>query len=192
MKLFQGIQPIQKLRDDQKRMKKVSEVMSGSYVQKSNQDGSVEKTSMSSSAARNIVTNSHVTPSWREIVSLIFSEAGVLHVNWTRVGQCVSHRVYFDQPKPPEKVCFDPCNTYRLRLPLELSCVHDVFHVSNLKKCIADSDLQVPLEEIMVDDKLYLVEEPVEFMDRQVKKLKRSRIPIIKVRWDSRRGAEFT
>nr|GEY10494.1 putative reverse transcriptase domain-containing protein [Tanacetum cinerariifolium] len=82
--------------------------------------------------------------------------------------------------------------SYRLRLPQELSCVHDVFHVSNLKKCIADTDLQVPLEEIKVDDKLYFVEEPVEIVDRQVKKLKRSWILIVKVRWDSRRGAEFT
>nr|GEX62863.1 putative reverse transcriptase domain-containing protein [Tanacetum cinerariifolium] len=63
---------------------------------------------------------------------------------------------------------------YLLRLPQELSCVHDVFHVSNLKKYLTDSDLQVPLEEIKVDDKLYFVEEPVKIVDRQVKKLKRS------------------
>ncbi|GJU12226.1 putative reverse transcriptase domain-containing protein [Tanacetum coccineum] len=81
---------------------------------------------------------------------------------------------------------------YRLRLPQELRCVHDVFHVSNLKKCLAKSDVQVPLEEIKVDDKFYFVEEPVEIVDRQVKKLKRSWIPIVKVCWDSRRGAEFT
>ncbi|GJZ91964.1 putative reverse transcriptase domain-containing protein [Tanacetum coccineum] len=81
---------------------------------------------------------------------------------------------------------------YRLRLPQELSCIHDVFHVSNLKKCLAESDVQVPLEEIKVDDKLYFVEEPVEIVDRQVKKLKRSWILIVKVRWNSRRGAEFT
>ncbi|GJS52728.1 hypothetical protein Tco_0626090 [Tanacetum coccineum] len=55
----------------------------------------------------------------------------------------------------------------------ELRCVHDTFHVSNLKKCLADSELQVPLEEIKIDDKLYFVEEPVEIMDRDVKKLKR-------------------
>nr|GEX21386.1 reverse transcriptase domain-containing protein [Tanacetum cinerariifolium] len=72
---------------------------------------------------------------------------------------------------------------YHLKLPQELSCVHDVFHVSNLKKCLADSDLQVPLEEIKIDDKLYFVEEPVKIIDRQVKKLKRSWIPIVKVRW---------
>nr|GEX67406.1 hypothetical protein [Tanacetum cinerariifolium] len=81
---------------------------------------------------------------------------------------------------------------YRLRLPQELSCVHDVFHVSNLKECLAESDMQVPLEEIKVDDKLYFVEEPMEISGRQFKKLKRSWILIVKVRWDSRRGAEFT
>nr|GEU37450.1 retrotransposon protein, putative, Ty3-gypsy subclass [Tanacetum cinerariifolium] len=81
---------------------------------------------------------------------------------------------------------------YRLKLPKELSCVHNVFHVSNLKKCLAESDLQVPLEEIKIDDKLYFMEEPVEIVDRQVKKLKRSWIPIVKVRWDSQRRVEFT
>nr|GEV95396.1 putative reverse transcriptase domain-containing protein [Tanacetum cinerariifolium] len=87
--------------------------------------------------------------------------------------------------------CVGPV-AYRLNLSQELSCVHDVFHVSNLKKCLADSDLQVPLEEIKVDDKLYFVEEPVEIVDMQVKKLNRSWIPIVKVRWDYRRGAKFT
>ncbi|GKE26599.1 hypothetical protein Tco_1441983 [Tanacetum coccineum] len=81
---------------------------------------------------------------------------------------------------------------YRLRLPQELSCIHDTFHVSNLKKCLADTDLQVPLEEIKIDDKLYFVEEPVKIVDREVKKLKRMWIPIVKVRWNSRQGAEFT
>nr|GEY73212.1 putative reverse transcriptase domain-containing protein [Tanacetum cinerariifolium] len=81
---------------------------------------------------------------------------------------------------------------YRLRLPQELSCIHDVFHVSNLKKSLAESDVQIPLEEIRVDEKMYFIEEPVEIVDRQIKKLKRSWIPIVKVRWDSRRGAEFT
>nr|GEY94915.1 hypothetical protein [Tanacetum cinerariifolium] len=80
----------------------------------------------------------------------------------------------------------------RLKLPQELCCVHDVFHVSNLKKCLADSDLQVPLEEIKIDDKLYFMEEHVEIVDKQVKKLKQSWIPIVNVCWDSRRGAEFT
>ncbi|GJT59112.1 putative reverse transcriptase domain-containing protein [Tanacetum coccineum] len=60
---------------------------------------------------------------------------------------------------------------YRLRLPQELSCIHDTFHVSNLKKCLADTDLQVPLEEIKIDDKLYFIEELVEIVDMEVKKL---------------------
>ncbi|GJV59230.1 hypothetical protein Tco_1465330 [Tanacetum coccineum] len=69
---------------------------------------------------------------------------------------------------------------YRLRLPKELSEVHDTFHVSNLKKCLADANLHVPLEEIKVDKTLHFVEEPVEIIDREVKSLKRSRIPIVK------------
>ncbi|GKD40591.1 putative reverse transcriptase domain-containing protein, partial [Tanacetum coccineum] len=81
---------------------------------------------------------------------------------------------------------------YRLELPQQLSRVHSTFHVSNLKKCLSDEPLAVPLDEIHIDDKLRFVEEPVEIMDREVKRLKRSRIPIIKVRWNSRRGPEFT
>ncbi|GJV88579.1 putative reverse transcriptase domain-containing protein [Tanacetum coccineum] len=77
---------------------------------------------------------------------------------------------------------------YRLRLPQELSSVHDTFHVSNLKKCLADANLHVPLEEIMVDKTLCFVEEPEKIMDREVKKLKCSRIPIVKVRWNSKRS----
>ncbi|GJR70188.1 putative reverse transcriptase domain-containing protein [Tanacetum coccineum] len=81
---------------------------------------------------------------------------------------------------------------YRLRLPEELNSVHDTFHVSNLKKCLADANLHVPLNEIKIDKTLRFVEEPVEIMDREVKSLKRSRIPLVKVRWNSKRGPEFT
>ncbi|GKE16012.1 hypothetical protein Tco_1423589 [Tanacetum coccineum] len=80
---------------------------------------------------------------------------------------------------------------YRLRLHEELNGVHDTFHVSNLKKCLADPTLQVPLDEIQVDAKLNFVEEPVEILEREFKKLKRSRIATVKVRWDSKRGPEF-
>ncbi|GJX82821.1 putative reverse transcriptase domain-containing protein [Tanacetum coccineum] len=80
---------------------------------------------------------------------------------------------------------------YRLDLPEELNGVHDTFHVSNLKKCLADPTLQVPLDEIRVDAKLNFVEEPVEILEKEFKKLKRSRIAIVKVRWDSKRGPEF-
>ncbi|GJU62396.1 putative reverse transcriptase domain-containing protein [Tanacetum coccineum] len=82
--------------------------------------------------------------------------------------------------------------TYRLELPQELSTVHHTFHVSNLKKCYADEPLAMPLEGIHVDDKLQFVEEPVEIMEREIKRLKRSRIPLVKVRWNSRRGPEVT
>ncbi|GJW77954.1 putative reverse transcriptase domain-containing protein [Tanacetum coccineum] len=81
---------------------------------------------------------------------------------------------------------------YRLRLPEELSGVHDTFHVSNLKKCLADASLHVPLDEIKVDKTLHFVEEPIEIMDREVKGLKRSRISLVKVCWNSKRGPEFT
>nr|GEW59153.1 putative reverse transcriptase domain-containing protein [Tanacetum cinerariifolium] len=81
---------------------------------------------------------------------------------------------------------------YRLHLPQELVGVHDTFHVSNLNKCLADVKLDVPLDEVKVDDKLHFVEEPIEILERGVKKLKRRWIPIVKVRWNSRRGPEFT
>ncbi|GKE45022.1 putative reverse transcriptase domain-containing protein, partial [Tanacetum coccineum] len=79
---------------------------------------------------------------------------------------------------------------YRLELPEKLSRVHSTFHVSNLKKCLSDETLVIPLDEIQIEDKLHFREEPVEIMDREVKRLKQSCIPIIKVRWNSRRGLE--
>ncbi|GKD73879.1 putative reverse transcriptase domain-containing protein [Tanacetum coccineum] len=81
---------------------------------------------------------------------------------------------------------------YRLRLPEEWSGVHDTFHVSNLKKCLADASLHVPLNENKVDKTLRFIEEPIEILDREIKSLKRSKISLVKVRWDSKRGPEFT
>ncbi|GJV07087.1 putative reverse transcriptase domain-containing protein [Tanacetum coccineum] len=81
---------------------------------------------------------------------------------------------------------------YKLELPDKLRGIHNTFHVSNPKKCLADENLVIPLEEIQLDDKLHFIEEPVEIMDREVKQLKQSRIPIVKVRWNSRRGPEYT
>ncbi|GJU46440.1 putative reverse transcriptase domain-containing protein [Tanacetum coccineum] len=81
---------------------------------------------------------------------------------------------------------------YRIELLEKLSRVHSTFHVLNLKKCLADEPLAIPLDEIQVNDKLYFIEEPVEIMDREVKCLKQSRIPIVKVCWNSRRDLEFT
>ncbi|GJW82842.1 putative reverse transcriptase domain-containing protein [Tanacetum coccineum] len=81
---------------------------------------------------------------------------------------------------------------YRLELLEQLSRVHSMFHVSKLKKCMADEPLAIPLDEIQVVDKLHFIEEPVKIMDREVKRLKQSHILIVKVRWNSRRGPEFT
>ncbi|GKB48250.1 hypothetical protein Tco_0899003, partial [Tanacetum coccineum] len=81
---------------------------------------------------------------------------------------------------------------YRLELPEQLNRVHSNFHVSNLKKCFSDEPIVIPLDEIQIDDKLNFIEESVEIMDREVKSLKQSRIPIVKVSWNSRRGPEFT
>ncbi|GJT91120.1 putative reverse transcriptase domain-containing protein [Tanacetum coccineum] len=81
---------------------------------------------------------------------------------------------------------------YRLELPEQLSQVHSTFHMSNLKKYLSDETLVIPLDEIQIDDKLYFIKEPVKIMDCKVKRLKQSRIPIVKVQWNSRRGPEFT
>uniref|UniRef100_A0A251V6N1 Putative reverse transcriptase domain, Ribonuclease H-like domain protein n=1 Tax=Helianthus annuus TaxID=4232 RepID=A0A251V6N1_HELAN len=81
---------------------------------------------------------------------------------------------------------------YRLNLPAELGAVHNVFHVSNLKKCLSDETLIVPFKELTIDERLQFVEEPVEITDRDVKVLKHKRIPLVRVRWNSRRGPEYT
>ncbi|GKE76460.1 hypothetical protein Tco_1542580 [Tanacetum coccineum] len=80
----------------------------------------------------------------------------------------------------------------QLELLEQLSRVHSTFHVSNLKKCLVDEPLAIMLDEIQINDKLHFIKEPVEIMDREVKRLKQSCIPIVKIRWNSRRGPEFT
>ncbi|GJU79186.1 hypothetical protein Tco_1276256 [Tanacetum coccineum] len=70
---------------------------------------------------------------------------------------------------------------YRIELPEQLSRVHSTFHVSNLKKCMPNEPLAIPLDEIQIDEKLYFIKEPVKIMDREVKRLKQSRIPIVKM-----------
>ncbi|GKD21390.1 hypothetical protein Tco_1223093 [Tanacetum coccineum] len=81
---------------------------------------------------------------------------------------------------------------FRLELPNQLSRVHSTFYVSNLKKCYADKPLAISLDEIQINDKLNFIEEPVKIMDREVNQRKQSRIPIVRVFWNSRRCPEFT
>nr|GEW19650.1 putative reverse transcriptase domain-containing protein [Tanacetum cinerariifolium] len=70
--------------------------------------------------------------------------------------------------------------------------VHNTFYISNLKKCLSDESLVIPMKELWLYDKLNFVEEPMEIMDQEVKQLRQSRNPIVKVRWNSKRGPEFT
>ncbi|XP_022007304.1 uncharacterized protein LOC110906489 [Helianthus annuus] len=81
---------------------------------------------------------------------------------------------------------------HRLNLPEDLSSVHNVFHVSNLKKCLSNERLVFPFKELKIGDQLCFIEELVEILDREVKTLKHRRIPIMRVRWNSKRGKEFT
>ncbi|GKD92515.1 hypothetical protein Tco_1372352 [Tanacetum coccineum] len=76
---------------------------------------------------------------------------------------------------------------YKLELPEELRNVHDTFHVSNLKKCLSD----IPMKELRLNDNLNFMEEPIEVIDREIKQLRQYRIPIVKVRWNSKRGPKF-
>ncbi|GJY77888.1 hypothetical protein Tco_0483689, partial [Tanacetum coccineum] len=94
--------------------------------------------------------------------------------------------------KPWKGVVHFGKKAHRLRLPKELNSVHDTFHVSNLKKCLANANLHVPSNKIKVDKTLRFVEEPVEIMDREIKKLKRRKIALVRVRWNSKHGPEFT
>ncbi|GJU98478.1 putative reverse transcriptase domain-containing protein [Tanacetum coccineum] len=98
---------------------------------------------------------------------------------------------YADKRRKPLEFSIGPV-AYRLDLPEELNGVHDTFHVSNLKKCLVDPTLKVPSDEIQVDAKFNFVEEPVEKLEREFTKLKQSRIAIVKVRWNSKCGPEFT
>ncbi|GJW98087.1 putative reverse transcriptase domain-containing protein [Tanacetum coccineum] len=101
---------------------------------------------------------------WKGVVR--FGKLGKLNLRYVRPFKVL------------EKVGFV---TYKLKLPQELSRVHSTFHVSNLKKCYSDEPLAILLDELHIDDKLHFLEEPIEIMDQEVKRLKKSRIPIVKV-----------
>nr|GEV82403.1 reverse transcriptase domain-containing protein [Tanacetum cinerariifolium] len=99
---------------------------------------------------------------------------------------------YTDVRRPSKLLAKVGTIAYRLKIPQQLSRVHNTFHVSNLKKCLSDKPLAIPLDELHIDDKLYFDEEPVEIIDQEIKRLRQSHILIIKVRWNSKRGLEFT
>ncbi|KAJ9565976.1 hypothetical protein OSB04_001942 [Centaurea solstitialis] len=81
---------------------------------------------------------------------------------------------------------------YRLELPEVLGQIHDTFHVSQLRKCLADETAHVPLDDIQVDESLNYIERPVAVLERKVKKLRSKEIGIVKVQWQHRRGSEWT
>nr|GEW36485.1 putative reverse transcriptase domain-containing protein [Tanacetum cinerariifolium] len=81
---------------------------------------------------------------------------------------------------------------YQTELLEQLNRFHSTFHVSNLEKCLSNETLAILLEEIQINDRLQFIEEPVEIMDCEAKRLKQSQIPIMKVHWNSRRHPEFT
>ncbi|GJX32989.1 putative reverse transcriptase domain-containing protein [Tanacetum coccineum] len=112
---------------------------------------------------------------------------------WKRVVQFGKKGKLAPRYVEPFKIveCVGPV-AYRLKLPQELSCIYHTFHVSNLKKCLAEPDVQVPLEETEIDENMRFFEEPIEIIERDVKRLKQRRIPLVKVCWNSRQGAEYT
>ncbi|KAI3794847.1 hypothetical protein L1987_37487 [Smallanthus sonchifolius] len=81
---------------------------------------------------------------------------------------------------------------YRLELPDELSGIHPTFHVSHLRKCLADESAHVPLTDIEVDNNLNYIEEPVAILDRKEKRLRNKVIQLVKVQWKHRKGSEAT
>ncbi|GJZ41423.1 putative reverse transcriptase domain-containing protein [Tanacetum coccineum] len=133
---------------------------------------------------------------WAEVGDAQLTGPEIIHETTKKIFQikqriqvaCDRQKSYADvRCKPLE---FQEGDKVILELPQQLSRVHSTFHVSNLKKCLSDEPLAIPLDEIHIDDKLHFIEEPMEIMDREVKRLKQSRIPIVKVQWNSRRDSE--
>ncbi|GJR61557.1 hypothetical protein Tco_1503719 [Tanacetum coccineum] len=114
-------------------------------------------------------------------------------VCWAEVGdvQLTGPEIIYETTEKGVMPMVGPV-AYTLELIKELSNVHSTFHVSNLNKCLSDESLVIPMKELQLDDKLNFVEEPVAIMDQKVKQLRQSRTPIVKVRWNSKRGLEFT
>nr|GEY77852.1 putative reverse transcriptase domain-containing protein [Tanacetum cinerariifolium] len=125
---------------------------------------------------------------WAEVGDAQLTGPKIIHETTEKIVQIKSmiqaardrKKSYADLKRKPMDFQLVIRSCLRLDLPQQLSRVHNMFHVSNLKKCLSDESLVIPLEGLHVDDKLYFIEEPVEIMDREIKQLKRSRIPIMK------------
>ncbi|GJW86691.1 putative reverse transcriptase domain-containing protein [Tanacetum coccineum] len=133
---------------------------------------------------------SHVC--WAEVGDVQLTGPEIIHETTEKIVE-IQQRLQAarDRQRSYANVRVDPV-AYKLELPEELSNVHSTFYISNLKKCLSDESLVIPIKELRLDDKLNFVEEPIEITDREVKQLRQSRIPIVKVRWNSKRGPEFT
>ncbi|KAJ9561460.1 hypothetical protein OSB04_006620 [Centaurea solstitialis] len=81
---------------------------------------------------------------------------------------------------------------YRLELPPELNQTHDTFHVSQLRKCLADETAHVPIDDIQVDERLNYIERPIAILERKTKSLRNKEIGLVKVQWEHRKGSEWT
>ncbi|XP_012480834.1 uncharacterized protein LOC105795714 [Gossypium raimondii] len=81
---------------------------------------------------------------------------------------------------------------YQLELPLELDCIHDVFHVFMLRIYHSDPSHEIPLEKVEVRSDLTYEEEPVQILDREVRKLRKNQIPLVKVLWQNHSDIEAT
>ncbi|KAJ9537877.1 hypothetical protein OSB04_030610 [Centaurea solstitialis] len=81
---------------------------------------------------------------------------------------------------------------YRLELPPELNQIHDTFHVSQLRKCLADETAHVPIDDIQVDERLNYIERPIAILERKTKSLRNKKIGLVKVQWEHRKGSEWT
>ena len=81
---------------------------------------------------------------------------------------------------------------YRLELPEELSRIHNTFHVSQLRKCVADESSVISLDDIQLDGSLNYVERPVAILDQKTKRLRNKEVKLVKVQWQHRKGSEWT
>ncbi|GJW30649.1 putative reverse transcriptase domain-containing protein [Tanacetum coccineum] len=106
----------------------------------------------------------------------------IVHIKNCFLTACSRQKSYADRRSKPLEFEVVDMVLLKLELPKELKGIHSTFHVLNFKKCLVEGDIVVPMDEIQLNDKLHMIEEPVEIVDREVKRLKKSQIPIVKVR----------